>query len=90
MNIIITYKIIHGLVSILFSDLLRIVIQQLDLMVTNSCVILILARLHSFTQRVANDLNSLPANIVDAPDVVKFNNLWDRLWSYFCYILHCS
>ena len=40
MNIIITYKIIHGLVGILFSDLLHIVIQQLNLMVTNSCVIL--------------------------------------------------
>ena len=42
-------------------------------------------RLHSFSQRVVNDWNSLPVDIVDAPDVVKFKTLLDRFWINFHY-----
>ena len=68
-DMIITYKIIHGLVDISFSDL---IIQQLNLMVisySNNCVYYSSIRFHSFSQRVVNDWNSLPADIVDTLDV---------------------
>ena len=67
MDMIMTYKIIHGLDDISFSDL---AIQQLDLMVINYSNYSGI-KFHSFLQRVVNDWNSLPADIVGTPDVAS-------------------
>ena len=64
MGMIMTYKIIHKLVDICFSDLFSYSnsATQSNNYKKQSCYSNI--RLQSFSQRVVNDWNSLPADIV--------------------------
>lgn len=44
-------------------------------------------QLHSFSQRVVSDWNSLPTDIVSALDVTTLKTLLDGFWSNYCYIV---
>ena len=81
---IMTCKIIYGLVGMPFSDLFsygnpttRSNGYKLFKQSWYSNM-----RLHSFSQRFVNDWNLLPADIID---VVKFKTLLDRFWINFHY-----
>ena len=89
MDMIMTYKIINGLVGIRFSDLF-----SYGYVTTRSNGYKLLKqscssnqRLHSFSLRVVNDWNSLPADVVSAPDVASFKKLLDKFWSNYHYIV---
>ena len=89
MDMIITYKIVHGQIGIQFSDLFT---YRNSATRTNgyklfkqSCSRSV--RLHSFSQPVVNDWDSLPANIVNAPDMVTFKTLLDSFWIKYRYIV---
>ena len=58
---------------------------QQDLMVINYsgkkfCHLIINVRRYSFSQRVVNDWNSLPTEVVQVPDVESFKTKLDLLW----------
>ena len=45
-----------------------------------------LTRINSFSQRVVNDWNALPAEIVEAKSIISFKNELDKYWREEMYI----
>ena len=89
MDMIITYKIIHGLVCVpcgeFFAFNLGMTISnglKLSKEYVNTNV-----RLHCYTNRVINDWNSLPSYIVNASDVLTFKTLLDDHWKNLRYLI---
>ena len=79
MDMIVTYKIIQGLVHIPCRELFVLSTRSNGLKLykeyakTNT-------RLHDFKNRVINDWNSLPPYIVNASDMIAFKTLLDEHW----------
>jgi len=89
MDMIMLYKIIHGLDGSPFDTFLRITIYPQDLVATNylkSFVILTPESIYSFSQWVINDWNSLPADVVQAPNVDSFKFKLDLFWTQYRFV----
>ena len=44
-----------------------------------------LARSNTFSQRVVNDWNSLPDDVIGAPSIITFKNRLDKFWQNIHY-----
>ena len=83
MDMIVTYKIIQGLVPIPHGELF---VFNLGSTRSNGLklykeYVRTNIRLHDFKNRVINDWNSLPLYIVNASDIIVFKILLDEHWS---------
>ena len=82
MDMIITYKIIHGLICVPFSEFF---VFNLGMTRSNGLKLSkehvnTNVRLHCYKNRVTNDWNSLKSYIVNASDVLTFKVLFDDHW----------
>ena len=89
MDMIITYKIINGLVCIPRDEFFVFNLEmtrsnglKLSKKHVNTNV-----RLHCYKNRVVNDWNSLPSYIVNASDVLTFKTLLDDHWKNLRYLI---
>ena len=81
---IVTYKIIHGLVCVPCGEFF-----VFNLGMTRSKHVNTNVRLHCYKNRVVNDWNSLyiPSYIVNASDVLTFKTLLDDHWKNLRYLI---
>ena len=80
------YKIAHGLDGSPFNMFLCIMMYQQYLangykVIKKFCHVNV--RKYSFSQQVVNDWNSLPTEVVQAPDVESFETKLDLFWNQF-------
>ena len=89
MDMIITYKIIHGLVCVSCGEFF---VFNLGMTRSNGLKLSkehvnTNVRLHCYKNRVINDWNSLPSYIVNASDVLTFKTLLDDHWKHLRYLI---
>ena len=82
MDMIITYKIIHGLVCVPCSKFLvfNLGITRSNGLKLSKEHVNTIVRLQCYKNRIINDWNSLPSHIVNALDVLTFKTLLDDHW----------
>ena len=77
----------RGLESISFDQLFTYCDYQQDLMVINFTRIIVTLMSESsytFSQRIINDWNNLPRDIIESPDVASFKSQLDVYWQELC------
>ena len=89
MDMIIAYKIIHGLVCVPCDEFF---VFNLEMTRSNGLKLSkehvnTNVRLHCYKNRVVNDWNSLPSYIVNALDVLTFKTLLDDHWKNLRYLI---
>ena len=89
MDMIITYKIIHGLVCVPCSEffVFNLGITRSNGLKLSKEHVNTNVRLQCFKNRIINDWNSLPSDIVNAPDVLVFKTLLDNYWKNLRFLI---
>ena len=89
MDMIITYKIIHGLVCVPCSEffVFNLGITRSNGLKLSKEHVNTNVRLQCYKNRIINDWNSLPSDIVNAPDVLVFKTLLDNYWKNLRFLI---
>ena len=89
MDMIITYKIIHRLVYVPCSEffVFNLGITRSNGLKLSKEHVNTNVRLQCYKNRIINDWNSLPSDIVNAPDVLVFKTLLDNYWKNLRFLI---